>query len=152
MANAKKSTKSISNRRARYDYDLKDSLVVGIQLSGAETIAIRHGQADLKGAYVTIKNGELWLTNMNVSGSNSAPINEEDKTKSRKLLAKSREILQFMDAKDQGMTIIPLEILNKGRYIKIVIAKGKGKKNYDKRATLKDRDATRAIGRYSHKS
>src|ERR1035438_6500968 len=145
MAKKKKPQKSISNRRARFDYEIKDTLIAGVQLTGAETRAIRQGQADLKGAYVTAKNGELWLTNVTVSGSHLAPIADEDKTRSRKLLMKSREIKQFIEAKDQGNTIVPLEILNSGKYIKIRIATAVGKKLYDKRATLKERDAK--IGR-----
>ncbi len=146
----KKQPKSISNRRARFDYELKDTLIAGVQLTGAETRAIRQGQADLKGAFVTIKDGELWLTNVTVSGSNMAPIDEADKTRSRKLLARKKEIKQFIDSKEQGMTIVPLEILNSGKYIKVRIAKGVGKKLYDKRATLKERDASRNIQRYTH--
>jgi SsrA-binding protein len=144
----KRQSKTISNRRARFDYDLKESLIAGLQLTGAETRAIRQGQADLKGAFVTVKNGELFLTNASVSGSHLAPISEEDKTRSRKLLLKSSEIKKLIEAKDQGSTIVPLEILNGGRYIKIRIAQGKGKKLYDKRASLKAQDANRNINRY----
>jgi len=150
MVKKKKPQKSISNRRARFDYEIKDTLIAGVVLSGAETRAVRQGQADLKGAFVNVKNGELWLTNTTISGSHLAPISEEDKTRSRKLLLKSREIKQLIEAKEQGSTIIPLEILNSGKYIKIRIAAGVGKKLYDKRATLKARDADRNIQRYTH--
>jgi len=150
MVKAKKHQKSISNRRARFDYAIKDSFVAGVQFTGAETRAVRQGQVDLKGAYVTVKDGELWLTNATISGSQLAPIDEEDKTRGRKLLLNSREIKELMEAKDQGMTIIPLEILNSSKYIKIKIATGVGKKLYDKRAVMKERDASRNIQRYSH--
>lgn len=151
MANQKKKQpKTISNRRARFDYEIKESLIAGIQLTGAETRAIRQGQADLRGAYVTVKNNELWLTNATVSGSHVAPISEEDKTRSRKLLVKQREINHLIEAKGQGLTIMPLEMLNSGKYIKVRIATGVGKKLYDKRATLKARDDKRNIQRYKH--
>ena len=148
MVKQKKRQKSISNRRAKFDYEIKDTVIAGVVLTGAETRSIRQGQADLKGAYVTVKGGELWLTNATISGTQLAPINEDDKTRGRKLLLKAREIKQFIDAKDQGMTIIPLEILNGGRYIKIRIAKAVGKKLYDKRASLKAKDDNINIQRY----
>ena len=148
MAKKKKSNKSISNRKARFDYDIKDTLIVGIVLNGAETRAIRQGHVDIKGSYVTVKDDELWLTNVTVSGSNMAPINDEDKTKSRKLLAKRKEINILIESKSRGQTIFPLEILNGGKFIKVRIGYGTGKKLYDKRASLKSKDENRNIQRY----
>ena len=151
MAKQSKQPKLILNRRARYDYDIKDTLVVGIQLSGAETKAIRQGQIVLRGSYVNILKGELWLINATITGSNAAPISEADQTRTRKLLAKSREIKDLVEAKEQGLNIIPLEVIN-SRYIKLKIATAKSKKNYDKRDTIKKRDETRKIQRYTHKA
>lgn len=143
------STKTISNRRARFDYELGDSLVVGIQLTGTETKALRMGHGQLRGAYVTEKGGELFLLNATISGTTGIPISDVDKTRTRKLLAKRREIDQLVQLKHQGRTIVPLDILTRGKYIKIRIAAGKGKKHYDKRETIKAREAaigaTRAI-------
>jgi len=138
-------TKQITNRRARHDYELGDSLVVGLQLSGAETKSLRLGHGQLRGAYVTVKDGELLLVNAAINGTNGIPISESDQTRSRKLLAKRREIEALIDAKQQGKTIVPLEILTGGRFIKLRIAVGKGKKQYDKRETLKRRDEERRI-------
>jgi len=138
-------TKRIENRRARHDYELGDSLVAGVQLSGAETKALRMGHGQLRGAYVTVKDGELLLINATVSGTSGIPISESDQTRSRKLLAKKREIQALIEAKQQGRTIVPLEILTGGRYIKVRIAIGRGKKLYDKRQTLKKRDEQRNI-------
>ncbi len=135
--------KSITNRRARHDYELDDSLVAGIALTGAETKALRMGHGQLRGAYVTIKDEELWLVNATINGTNGIPIDEATQTRSRKLLAKRREIEKFIAAKQQGRTIVPLEILTQGRFIKVRISAGKGKKLYDKRQTLKARDETR---------
>lgn len=137
-------TKQISNRRARHDYDLGDGLVVGIALSGAETKSLRKGQGHLKGAYVNAKDGELWLMNATITGDGSIRVPEEDKTRNRKLLAKRKEIEALMAAKQQGQTIVPLELLTKGRYIKLRIAAGRGKKRYDKRETIKRRDQERS--------
>jgi SsrA-binding protein len=146
MAKKKQATtKQITNRRARHDYELGDSLVVGIELTGAETKALRMGHGQLRGAYVTVKDNEILLINATISGSTGIPIDETNQTRARKLLAKRREIDAMIDAKQQGKTIVPLEILTRGRYIKVRISVGKGKKLYDKRQTLKKRDESRAI-------
>ena len=137
----------ISNRRARFDYELSDSLIVGIALTGAETKALRMGHGQLRGAYVTDKGGELWLINAQITGDSGIKIDESTKTRSRKLLAKRAEIDKLMAGKGQGNTIVPLEILNRGRYIKLKIALGRGKKRYDKRETLKRRQQERDISR-----
>ncbi len=136
-------SKTISNRRARHDYELGDSLVVGLQLSGAETKSLRMGHGQLRGAYVTVKQNELFLINATISGTTGIPISESDQARARKLLAKKREIAALIAAKQQGKTIVPLDILTGGRYIKLRISVGKGKKRYDKRQTLKARDDAR---------
>ncbi len=144
MAKKPHKTGNITNRRARYDYQLGDSLVVGISLTGAETKALRMGHGQLRGAYVTDKDGELWLINAQITGDSGILIDEPTKTRSRKLLAKRSEIDKLISVKKQGMTIVPLEILNRGRYIKLKIALGRGKKRYDKRETIKKKDTARA--------
>ena len=135
--------KKITNRRARHDYELGDSLVVGIELSGKETKALRMGHGQLRGAYVTVKQDEIFLINATISGTSGIPIDESDQTRARKLLAKRKEIDALIAAKQQGRTIVPLEILTGGRFIKLKISVGKGKKLYDKRQTLKARDDKR---------
>lgn len=149
MAKKKQANKPkvISNRRARHDYELGDSLVVGISLTGAETKNLRRGHGQLRGAYVMVLNNELWLVNAAINGSNGIPIDESDQTRSRKLLAKRREIDKLIEAKQQGKVIVPLEILTQGRYIKARISVGKGKRMYDKRQTLKARDEKRSLQR-----
>jgi SsrA-binding protein len=142
------STKIISNRRARFDYELGDSLVVGLALSGAETKSLRLGHGQLRGAYVTVKDDELWLINATINGTSGVPIADTDQSRARKLLAKKREIAALIEAKTQGRTIVPLEMLTQGRFIKLRIAIGKGKKRYDKRETLKKRETDRKIGSY----
>jgi len=148
MAKKKKqTTKQIVNRRARHDYELGDSLVVGVSLTGAETKALRMGHGQLRGAYVTVKDGELWLVNATINGTRGIQITETEQTRARKLLAKRREIDALVEAKQQGRTIVPLEMLTHGRYIKLRIAIGRGKKMYDKREALKKRDESRTIAR-----
>jgi SsrA-binding protein len=135
----------ITNRRARFDYDLGENITAGIMLSGAETKALRMHHGQLRGAYVTIKDDELWLLNATISGTTGIPISETDQTRSRKLLANKKEIAALIAAKQQGKSIIPTEILTRGRYIKVRIAIGTGKKRYDKRQTIKARDQARDI-------
>ncbi|MFZ2125066.1 MAG: SsrA-binding protein SmpB [Candidatus Saccharimonadales bacterium] len=149
MAQKKKTPnkpKSIVNRRASFDYALEEDLVVGIALTGPETRAARDGHIQLKGSYVAIKNNELWLNN----ASFSLRLNEKGKpgarsidTSPRKLLAKRKQIDDLYARKQTGMTIVPTKLLTAERFIKVVIALGKGKKTYDKRETLKRRDQER---------
>lgn len=138
--------KQITNRRARFDYELSDSLMAGIVLSGPEVRALRTGHGQLRGAYVTIKDSELWLINANISGTNGVLISESEQTRTRKLLVRKQDIERLQEAKQNGRTIVPLEILTGGRYIKVRIAIGKGKRQYDKRETLKARQESRRIG------
>jgi SsrA-binding protein len=144
---AKKKTAIISNRRARYDYELGDSLVAGISLTGRETKSLRLGHGHLKGAYVNVKNGELWLINATITSANGYTIDPEEQTRPRKLLVKKRELDGLLKAKDEGRTIVPLELLTRGRYIKLRLSAGKGKKRYDKRQDIKKRDIQRDVKR-----
>jgi SsrA-binding protein len=137
---------AILNRRARFDYRLGDEFVVGMMLSGPEVRAARDGHVQLKGSYVTVKNDELWLTNASFSVKPNQPGHANARTvdtSPRKLLAHRKEIGKMLDAKKTGMTIVPLKLLNTKRYIKLIIALGKGKKRYDKREAIKKRDQER---------
>jgi SsrA-binding protein len=149
MAAAKKrkvpTQKTIVNRRASYDYSLGDELTTGISLTGRETRAARDGRVQLKGSFVTIRDNELWLNNasfslvLNSKGEHETSVD----TTPRKLLAHRRQIDALSNEKQAGMSIVPLRLLTRGRHIKLVIAIGKGKKNYDKRQTIKLRDQQR---------
>ncbi len=143
MKQPNKKPKTISNRRARHDYSIENTLTVGIQLTGAETKALRNNHGNLRGAYVTIRDGELWLVNATISNMPGIVIEESQTTRSRKLLARKREINQLIAAKQQGRTIVPLDIVTQGRFIKLHIAAAKGKKQYDKRQTIRQREETR---------
>lgn len=141
----KKSEKSIQNRRARFDYDLGEEIVAGVSLNGREVRAARDSHVQLKGAFVSVKDGELYLNNasfslnLNEKGSNARTVD----TSARKLLAHRKQIDKLIAEKQKGMTIVPTKLLTQGRYIKVVIALGKGKKLYDKRQTIKRRDIER---------
>ena len=145
--------KPIVNRRARFDYALGETISAGIMLSGPEVRGARLGHVRLSGAFANIKQGELWLTNMSVTIPDTAKLNAEDKerTIARKLLVTKKQLGMIEDAKKQGMTIVPTRLFTSGKFIKIEITIAKGKKNYDKRETIKrrqqDRDASREMKR-----
>jgi SsrA-binding protein len=149
MTSKKKSStqpKAVLNRRAHYDYALGEEIVAGLELTGPEVRAARDGHVQLRGAFVTARNSELWLNNASFSVKHNQKGEAEARsvdTRARKLLANRKQIDQLVAAKTKGMTIVPTKLLTNGRFIKVVIALGKGKKNYDKRETLKRRDQSR---------
>ena len=132
----------IVNKAAKRDYDLKSFYTAGIVLTGAETKSLRTGHGHLRGAFANIKDGELWLFNATVTAGNfnRQALPEESQTRPRKLLVKKKQLAELASAKDQGLTIVPIKMLTRGRYIKVEIATGKGLKKYDKRSKLKKRD------------
>ncbi len=142
-------TGQIANRKARHDYAIKQTYEAGMVLSGPEVKSLRLGRGNLTGAFVTIKDGELWLNNatINPAVTNQASFSEDTKTQARKLLVKAKELKELAEAKEQGLTIIPLKILTKKRFIKIEIATARGLKKYDKREVIKQRDTTRDLNR-----
>lgn len=137
---------SIVNRRARFDYELGDDIVAGLVLTGPETRAAREGHIQLKGSFVTIKGNELWLNNASFSlklNERGNPNARTIDTAPRKLLASRKQIDTLSSKRKEGMTIVPTKLLTTGKFIKLVIALGKGKKNYDKREVIKKRDQDR---------
>lgn len=146
----KPNTQAIINRRARFDYELGEEIIAGLVLTGLEVRAAREGHVQLKGAFVSLKNNELWLNNasfslrLNVRGeANTRSVD----TSARKLLVNKRQLANFTEAKKQGMTIVPTKLLTNGKFIKVVIALARGKKTYDKRETIKRRDQDREARR-----
>ena len=143
----------IVNRRARFDYELGETISAGIILSGPEVRGARLGHVRLTGSYANIKAGELWLTNMSISIPDTArkPGEDKEQTHARKLLVTKKEVQQIEEAKKQGMTIVPTRLFTTGRFIKIELSIARGKKNYDKRETIKrrqqDRDTSRELKR-----
>lgn len=140
---------TISNKRARFDYDIKDTFMAGLVLNGPEVRSIRSSHITMTGSFITMKDGEAWLMNAHVTPlkTNAAHLPSEIQIRNRKLLLKKRELAALTDAKNQGLAIVPLRILNKGKFIKIEIAVGKGKRQYDKRRSIKERDTKRDIAR-----
>ena len=138
-----------TNRKAKYNYQILDTYEAGISLRGSEIKSIRAGQLSLSEAYVTINNGrEAWLVSAHIAPYDQASHFNHDPLRSRKLLLHRREIDRLWhDVRQKGLTIIPLRVYLINGLAKVEIAVAKGKKLYDKRAAIAERDAQREIER-----
>jgi SsrA-binding protein len=138
---------TINNRKARHDYLILDSFEAGIMLAGAEVKSIREGRAALGEAYARAQNGEVWLLGMHVSPY-AYSRDELDPVRPRKLLLHHREIDEITRATaERGVTLVPLKLYFKDGRAKVELAIGRGKRAYDKRHALKEREATRETQR-----
>lgn len=135
--------KTNQNRKARFLYEITDKFEVGIELLGSEVKAIRQHGVDFTDSFVTIDNGEAWLHSLHIAPyKQAAQFNHEPKRK-RKLLLKKNEILKLsMKMKQSSLSLVPLAIYSR-RWIKLEIGLGRGKKLYDKRESIKERDLKR---------
>ena len=138
----------ILNRIAKHDYFILEEIECGIALTGTEIKSIREGKANIKDSYGIVKNGEVFLLNMFISPYKQGNIFNHQETRTRKLLLHKSEILKLdQSIKLEGNTLIPLKIyFVKGR-AKVLLGLCKGKKNYDKRETIKERDIKRDIAK-----
>jgi SsrA-binding protein len=139
----------IKNKRAKFDYEWLDTYTAGLQLVGTEVKSIRMGKASIAEAYCYMTGGELFIKGMNVTEWSHGNIFNHDPIRERKLLLSKRELDKIDKAlKDQGTTVIPTKLfLSEKGWIKLNIAVAKGKKNYDKRQSLKEKDAKRDLAR-----
>ena len=136
----------ILNRKARHDYFIEEEYEAGLVLTGTEIKSIRNGKANLKDSYAIIKNGEAFILNMHISKYDEGNQFNHDETRTRKLLLNKKEIYKMRDAIErEGYTLIPLKVYFKGNYAKVAIGVAKGKHNYDKRESLKEKDMKREI-------
>ena len=137
-----------TNRRAYHDYTILDTYEAGIVLSGSEIKSIRDHRISIAEAYVKMMGGEVWLIGANVARYDAASYMSHDPARRRKLLLHKKEI-RILSSKvtEKGLTLIPLQVYLKGNLVKLQIGLGKGKKMYDKRETIKKRDADRMIER-----
>ena len=140
---------SIKNRKATFNYEILDTLEAGAELFGFEVKALRGGLGSLEGAYVVVKNGEVFLKNAFIP-----PYQEKntpdsyDPRRLRKLLLKKNEIFDIIQhKKGESLTLIPIMWYNKSRRMKLQIGLAQGKKKFDKRETIKKRDQERDLGR-----
>lgn len=133
---------NIKNRRARFEYDILDTYIAGIRLAGTEIKSIREGKASIAESFCEFNNGELFVINMTIQAYSHATYFNHDPKSSRKLLLNKKELRRLeKQVKTSGNTIVPLRLfVNHKGLAKLEIALGKGKKLYDKRETIKDRE------------
>jgi SsrA-binding protein len=134
------------NRKAFHDYFIEDTLEAGIALSGTEVKSLREGKANLKDSYVLVKGGEVFLLNCHISPYSHGNIMNHDPVRTRKLLLHRKEIDRMSGkAAAKGYTLIPLKIYFKASFAKVEIGLAKGKRLFEKRDTIKEREAKREI-------
>ena len=141
--------KTISeNRQGRHEYFIIESLEAGIELTGTEVKSIRQGGVNLRDSWIEISDGEAYVKQMHISPYEKGNIFNKDPLRERRLLMHKREIMRlFGQVKQGGLTLIPVSLYFKGSRVKMQVGLCKGKKLYDKRASMAERDAKRTIDR-----
>ena len=136
----------ILNKRAKFDYFIEEEFEAGIELTGTEIKSIRDGKCNIKDSYGIVRNNEVYLINMYIAEYKEGNQFNHEETRSRKLLLHKKEIKKINDQITlNGLTLIPLKGYFKGNKFKILIGICRGKKNYDKRETIKERDINREV-------
>ncbi len=136
------------NKKARHDYSILDTMEAGIVLQGTEIKSIRNSRINLKDGFVRVRNGEAFLYNVHISPYEQGNLFNHDPLRTRKLLLHKKQIQKlFGETKTAGVTVVPLKVYIKDGYAKVLIGIAKGKREYDKRETLKRKDQDRQISR-----
>ena len=136
----------IFNRRAKFDYFIEEEIEAGIVLTGTEIKSVRNGHCNIKDSYGIIRNQEVFLLNMFIGQYKEGNIFNHEETRSRKLLLHKKEIKKLQQAVEvQGLTLVPLKLYFKDNKLKVLLGVCRGKKNYDKRETMKERDILREV-------
>lgn len=137
-----------TNRKARHDFIIEDTIECGIVLTGTEIKSVRQGKINLKDGFARIRNGEVWMSNVHISPFEQGNLFNHDPLRSRKLLLKKSEIARLEKAISQsGTTLVPLKVYIKRGFAKVLIGIAKGKQKQDKRRSLKEKDMKREIDR-----
>jgi SsrA-binding protein len=138
----------VSNRKAFHNYEILETFEAGIVLAGTEIKSLRSGGGSLQDAYVVLHHGETWLKNCSIAPYKFGNIYNHEERRERKLLLHKREILKLKSqVEEKGLAIIPLAMYLKKGFVKVKIAIARGKKAYDKRASIKEREHKRSIDR-----
>ena len=140
----------IKNKRATFDYEIIERYTAGLQLFGTEIKSIRDGKASLTDTYCTFINDEMWVKNMHIATYFFGTYNNHDVRRDRKLLLNKKELNKLARAtRETGLTIVPIRMfINDKGLAKLEIGLAKGKKNYDKRQSIKEKDAKREMDRH----
>ena len=137
-----------NNKKAYYDYFIEDKIEAGICLQGTEVKSLRLGKCSIKESYIRITNGEVFIIGMHIATYENGNIYNHEETRTRKLLLKKSEILKLQQQVDKnGYTLVPIRVYFSNQYAKVEIGLAKGKKKYDKRQSLKEKDMKRQIER-----
>ncbi|WP_317695113.1 SsrA-binding protein SmpB [Xylocopilactobacillus apis] len=137
-----------NNRQASHNYSIQDTIEAGIELQGTEIKSVRDGKITLRDGYVSVKNGQATLNNVHISEYKQGNIYNHDPLRPRRLLLHKKEIIRLAKETDQeGMTIVPLKVYLKHGFAKVLLGIAKGKKNYDKRESLKQKELKRELQR-----
>jgi SsrA-binding protein len=140
---------TITNRKARHNYFILETLESGIVLTGTEVKSLRKGNANLQDSYAELRNGEIWLEGMHISPYEQGSVFNHEPRRRRKLLLQKKQIRKLIGSlKEKGLALIPLSVYFKGPYAKVELALARGKKSYDKREAIAKRDAERDLARY----
>ena len=142
----------VTNRRARYNYEISDTVEAGLVLTGTEIKAIREGRVNLSDSYAKPENGELWLVNAHIAQYSAGSLNNHEPTRPRKLLLHRKQLIEFTkQVSERGLTLVPLRLYIRRHVAKVELGVGRGRRNYDKRRVLVDKyrekEAKEAIGR-----
>ena len=137
-----------TNRKARHDYFIEDTFEAGVVLTGTEIKSIRNGQVSLRDSFAVIKEDELWLMNAHIAAYKQGTYANHEPRRQRKLLMHRREIDRLAAKLDQkGLTLVPLRLYLKNNRAKVELGLARGKRQYDKRATLREKESRREIER-----
>jgi SsrA-binding protein len=138
----------VSNRKARHDYSIIDSYECGIVLMGTEVKSLRAGKASLADAFAQVENGEVWLRNLHIPEYAQGTWTNHEPRRARKLLLHRQEIARLIGkTRESGLTLVPLSLYFADGKVKVELALARGKKTYDRRQDLAQRDAQREIAR-----
>lgn len=139
----------INNRKARHDYEILNTYEAGIALLGTEVKSLREGKGNLTDAYARFRNGELWLIGMHINPYAQSTVQNHEPLRDRKLLLHRMELKKLRrQTEEKGITLIPLRVYFKDHLVKIELATARGKKKYDKRAAIAEREMKRDMARH----
>lgn len=150
MSDSERPVKEVArNRRAKHDFEILDTLEVGVELRGTEVKTLRAGEVSLGEAFVRIKGGQMWLEQARIDEYREGNRHNHDPARARRLLAHKREIQKWEQRlKEKGLTIVPLRLYFRGRVVKLEVGMGRGRKTHDKRQHLKERDSKREMRKF----
>ena len=136
------------NKKAHYDYEITETFEAGIVLTGTEIKSVRQARINIRDGFARVRNGEVWLSNVHISPFDEGNIWNVDPTRSRKLLLHKKQIAKIeAEISQAGMSFVPLRVYIKDGFAKVLMGLAKGKKNYDKRETIKRKEQNSDIAK-----